>query len=483
MPDDMNLPNCGGCKKRVIPPSEEQRWSSKIAGPIEAFFIQHRERLAYLHIAMFIVFVAIILVPVYLPESAENATPLNDYKTFANFALWGLWFPLVFLSVIVTGRSWCGLLCPMGAVSEWGNKVGLQWEIPKIIKWRGTPIVSFLIITILGQTVGVRDHAEAALEVFGGTMLVAIIIGLIYANNKRAWCRHMCPIGLLLGVFSRLGAVQFTPKNRRKGGDEYTDKGLCPTMIKLSQKEESRHCIQCFRCVNPPRKGGLFLRLRRPGEEIENIRNYHPNMNEIWFLFMGTGIAIGGFLWLILPVYEDIRIAIGEWFFSQGWTWIGDSGPWWLMVVQPERREVFLWLDFFMIVGFMTGVMLALTAVLMATTALSAWTSGLMKGNRTFKDRFIELGYQYAPVAMVSLVIGLGGILFDGLGYLGLEKTGIGYAKGGFYLLGLIWSLYLGNRILARQGLTLSWRWLPLMPGMAGSLVVGLFWWPAIFGL
>lgn len=482
MPDGLNS-NCGGCSKRVIPEGEKKRWSSKIAGPVEAFFVKHRERLAYLHVAMFFVFVAVILVPVYLPESAENATPFNDFRTFANFALWGLWFPLVFLSVIVTGRSWCGVLCPMGAASEWGNKVGLQREIPKFIKWRGTPIVSFLIVTILGQTVGVRDHAEGALEVFGGTMLIAIIIGLVYAKNNRAWCRHMCPIGLLLGVFSRLGAVQFTPKAKKAGGDGYVENGLCPTMIKLNTKEESRHCIQCFRCVNPPRKGGLFLRLRRPGEEIEQIRKHHPNMNEIWFLFLGTGIAIGGFLWLVLPVYEDIRIAIGEFFFERGWTWVGDVGPWWLMVVQPERREVFLWLDFLMIVGFMSGVMLALTAILMATTALSAWTSGLMKGDRTFKERFVELGYQYAPVAMVSLIIGLGGVLFDGLGLVGIGPEGIGYTKGVFFMLGLIWSLYLGNRILAGQGLSFGKRFVPMVPGIAGSIAVGLFWWPAIFGL
>ncbi|WP_236725700.1 4Fe-4S binding protein [Solemya pervernicosa gill symbiont] len=169
------------------------------ANVIEAFFYRHRERLVWLHGAMFLFFLAVILIPVWLPDAPENATPLSHFTTFANYAMWGLWFPLVFLSVIVTGRSWCGLLCPMGAASEWANKRDLQRAIPTWLRWEGTPIVSFLFITILGQTVGVRDHPEAIAEVFGGTMLLAIVIGYLYGRKKRAWCRHACPIGLLLG--------------------------------------------------------------------------------------------------------------------------------------------------------------------------------------------------------------------------------------------------------------------------------------------
>ncbi|WP_245651327.1 carbohydrate porin, partial [Paramagnetospirillum marisnigri] len=199
---------------------------------------------------MFLVFLGIILVPVFLPDPPGNATPLTHYTTFTNYLLWGLWFPLVFMSVIFTGRSWCGLLCPMGAAAEKANAYGPKFKIPSWLSWEGTPVVSFLIVTILGQTVGVRDHPEAAAEVFGGTMLAAIIIGWLFGSKKRARCRHACPIGLLLGVFSRLGAVEFAPWTRKSTTEGYTDRGICPTLIDISRKTESRHCIECFRCVN-----------------------------------------------------------------------------------------------------------------------------------------------------------------------------------------------------------------------------------------
>ncbi len=433
---------------------------------LEAVLVRNRHRLVWLHVAMAVLFIAIIGVPVFLPDPPGDATPLTHWTSFAGFALWGLWFPLVFLSVIATGRSWCGLLCPMGAAAEWANARGPQRAIPAWLRWEGTPIVSFLVVTVLGQTLGVRDHPEAALEVFGGTLAAAIILGFLYGRRKRAWCRHACPIGLLLGVFSRLGAVQFAPKIPRPGGDAWTEKGICPTLIDLPRKQESRHCIQCLRCVNPEAKGSLEIRLRPPGREIERIAEHHPNPAEIWFLFLGTGIALGGFLWLVLPQYQDLRQAIGVWAIEHDWLWLGRSGPSWLMSVHPERREVFLWLDFLLIIGFMGLVMAALGALLGALTALSARLAG---------RPFAEIGYLYAPVAMVSLVVGLGGTLFQPLG------TWAGPAKGLFFLAGILWSLWLGWRILAVC--PPGRRLLALVPPALGVVAVALGWWPAIFGV
>ncbi len=448
---------------------------------IEAIFVRYRSKLIWVHMLMFVVFLILLFLPLFLSEPAENATPLTHFTILANYLMWGLWFPLVFISVIFTGRSWCGILCPMGAASEWANKKGPQWRIPAWIRWEGTPVASFLFITVLGQTVGVRDHPEAIAEVFGGTLFFAIIIGFFYGRNKRAWCRHVCPIGMLLGVYSRLGAIQFTPKKKHPGGDTYTEKGICPTMIDISKKDESRHCIECFRCVNPKSKGGLDLALRTPGTEIINIRDHNPNMAEIWFLFLGTGAALGGFLWLVLPLYGTIRQQAGEWFIDQGWYWIAEPGPAWLMSVHPGRREVFFWLDFFMISGTMFFCAFLLAGILYLTTKLSAWLSGCVGGDKTIKQSFTELGYQYAPVAMVSLILGLGSELFEPLRLIGFESQHIAYVKASLFIPAILWSIYLGDQILLRQEVNKKLRWIPLLPGLFGSLFVAFSWWPALF--
>jgi hypothetical protein len=466
---------------RQIPAAEHARRSSRIAAPIEAFFVRNIRWLPWVHAVMFVAFVGVILVPALLPDPPEDAGPLNSLTLFANLALWGVWFPLLLLSVLATGRSWCGILCPMGAASEYASKRGLRLAPPRWLTWPGTPVLSFIVVTVLGQTTGVRTHPEAAAEIFGGTMAAAIVLGWLFAPGKRPWCRHACPIGLLLGVFNRLGAVEFTPKRPESGGDRWSDRGACPTMIDLKRKTESRHCIECFRCVSPTAPGGLYLRLRRPGEEIEQIAGRNPNLSEILFLFLGGGVALGGFLWGVLPLFNSMRDALGEWAIDHDIAWLLQSGPSWLMSVHPDRREVFLWLDFVMIAGFMAATMLAMTLGLSLLTLAAAWLAGWLGGARSLGRRFLELGYQFTPIAMVSLLLGLGGGLFTALKTLGLPPEAVAALKIALFAAGIVWSLWLAYRILAAQGVA-GPRALPaLVPGLAGTAAVALAWWPALF--
>ncbi|WP_206485993.1 4Fe-4S binding protein [Thalassotalea sp. G2M2-11] len=456
--------------------------SSRLTG-LEWFFHRHKDKLKWFHLAMFVLFLIILFVPLFLPEPSEQATPLDNFTVFANYLMWGLWFPLVFLSVIFTGRSWCGLLCPMGAASEWANKRGLQKQIPAFIRWEGMPIISFLLITFLGQTVGVRDHPEALAEIFGGVMLMAIIVGFIWGKKNRAWCRHICPIGLLLGLFSRLGIVQFISKKHKPGGDKYAEQSFCPTMIDLRHKQESRHCIECFRCVNPEAKSSVMVKLRKPGREVERIKSHNPGAAEVCFFLLGTGSALGGFLWLTLPIYHQMRQVVGEWFVEKGWYWIGEAGPWWLMSNHPERREVFNWLDFLSIIGFMAIVTLCFAITLSVINVVTTWLAQKAGSTDSFKHSFKELAYQYMPIAMVSLLIGLGGKLFEWLMIFGLTEANVVTIKLAVFSLSIIWSLKLGWEILAGQQIGRLARILPCLSGLFGSLFVGLCWWPAIFGL
>ncbi len=466
---------------RQVPAGEEKRWSARIAGPVEAFFVRNIRWLPWVHAVMFVAFVGLLLVPALLPNPPEDATALDSLTVAANLLLWGVWFPLLLLSVLATGRSWCGILCPMGAASEYASKHGFKLAPPRWLTWPGTPVLSFIVVTILGQTTGVRTHPEAAAEIFGGTMAAAIILGWLFAPGKRPWCRHACPIGLLLGVFNRLGVVEFAPKRPEGGGDRWTDKGACPTMIDLRRKTETRHCIECFRCVSPPAQGGLFLRLRRPGEEIEQIAWRNPNLSEILFLFLGGGVALGGFLWGVLPLFTTLRDALGLWAIENDVAWLLRSGPSWLMSVHPDRREVFLWLDFVMITGFMAATMLIFTVGLSGLTLISAWMSGWLGGARSLHARFLELGYQFTPIAMVSLLLGLGGGLFTALKALGLPPEAVSGLKIALFVGGIVWSLWLADRILAAQGVR-GVRALPaLVPGLVGTAAIALAWWPALF--
>jgi hypothetical protein len=465
-------------------PVYAKRQSGGFTAWIERFMYRHQHKLVLVHIVMFILFMILMWVPMWLPMPLHGDTFYNNFTLFSQFILWGVWFPLVFVSVIFTGRSWCGILCPMGAASEWANRIGLKRPIPAWLRWEGTPILSFLLMTILGQTVDVRNQASAILQIFGGTLILAVAIGFLFGRGSktRAWCRHVCPIGLLLGVFSRIGMVQFAPKHKRPGGDHYSEKGVCPTNIAVSYKEESRHCIQCFRCVKPNSPGGLFIETRHPGKEIENIHNYHPNLAEILFIFMSAGISLGGFLWLVLPLYQTVRQQLADWFMNHAWYWTGNPGPSWLMSVHPEFHQVFTWIDFFMITSFMLACMLIITVILSICTFMSSLIAARCGGQYSLKSRFIKLAYQFTPVAMISIIIGLGDKLFVSAQLLGISVSTLDTLKIALLACSVLWSLYLGYRILAVEGVNVKGRLLALIPSLAGSLLIAFAWSPALLG-
>ncbi len=433
---------------------------------IEDFFVRNRRRFAYLHIAMFIFLAVLIIVPALLPPPAEDSGILDNFTLMARFLIWGLWFPLLLLSVIFLGRFWCGLLCPHGAVSEYAGKKGLNLPIPKWLRWGGVPIASFVFITILGQLVGIREYPLAALEVLGGTMVIALIVGYLYGNGRRPFCRYLCPLGPLLGIFSRLGAVSFEKESR--GGKGYP----CPTFINTARKVASSDCIECFKCVNPGADSSLRLKIRRPGHEISEIGKRDPNLWEVAFLFMAAGLALGAFHWLVNPLYTGYKQAVGDFFLNIGLgDWIGWSGPWWVMVNYPEGGDVFNLVDFISVTSFMLISMSGVAMILFLLTALSAL---LLRETAPLLKTVSRLGYLYAPVALVSLVIGLGLILFQSLGAFGLSKGTIQMMQGILFSGGGIWSIYLAFRL--QGGFNLA-----IVPSMIGVSLVAFSWYQALF--
>ncbi len=131
----------------------------------------------------------------------------------------------------------------------------------------------------------------------------------------------------------------------------------------------------------------------------------------------------------------------------------------------------------------MALVTIAFTIVLSLINALTTWFAQKAGSKDSFRQSFKELAYQYMPVAMVSLLIGLGGKLFEWLSIFGLDSSMLTLIKLSLFILSVLWSIRLGWQILAQQGVAKIARILPSSMGFIGSLFVGLCWWPAIFGL
>ena len=429
---------------------------------------QLRRLIPLVQAMMVVVFISLFLI-MAAPACLNPYVP-SDWSLWARELIWSTWFPVTLFSVILVGRAWCGTLCPMGALSEVAGRYGFRLLLPDWLKSPALPLITFVAVTILGQMMGVRSNSLATVMLLGGIMILAILVGLLYGRGRnRPWCRHACPIGMMLGLYGRLSTVDFRPL-RRSGtpqSEGYAERGVCPTMIELPAKRSARHCIECLRCVDGSRPA-CGISLRHPGAEIENIKNNRADKWEVLGLFLGDGIALGGFLWLKLPQYRLIR--------------------WWLQSLLPPpekwplelmRSDLFPWLlrhppshllDGLAIAMFMLMSMILIGVMLAALTALAAMLARPTP-RQPLGQTMAMMGYQIAPIALVSLLLGLGGGLID----FGMPPIRIGlFAAAG------AWSLWLGWRIMASLNVPSARRLLALLPRLASVLLLALLWSPAL---
>src|ERR1700677_690332 len=109
---------------------------------------QHQKLIRHTQWTIILIYVCLMLIPVFLPLPDESATLFHHLTLFAGFLFWGIWWPFVLISIIFFGRLWCGVLCPEGALSEFSNRYGREKTIPKWIRWGGWPFVAFGITTL-----------------------------------------------------------------------------------------------------------------------------------------------------------------------------------------------------------------------------------------------------------------------------------------------------------------------------------------------
>jgi len=215
-----------------------------------------------------------------------------------------LWSLIIVALTLGLGRVWCGWLCPMGTVLDWAvfrRAPGERVAVPS--HWRRVKYVLLLVILVaalLGnQTLMIFDPltvltrtlataiwpafnvafttAEFALYPVGllrpliewleatlrGSILpviqpyyrfslIALFFGVIVALNgvaHRFWCRYLCPLGALLGFFSRVAWL------RRVVGPKCTRCNRCARECPTGTIEAGRdfasdpaECTVCLDC-------------------------------------------------------------------------------------------------------------------------------------------------------------------------------------------------------------------------------------------
>ena len=113
---------------------------------------------------------------------------------------WTIWWAGIIFTFVLLGRVWC-LACPFGALNEWMSRLTAPLRrLPGPLRnlWWATAM--FVLLTWADEQLGVVRSPRVTAWIVLFFAAVAVGVGLFY--ERRSFCRYLCPIGGLIGIYS-----------------------------------------------------------------------------------------------------------------------------------------------------------------------------------------------------------------------------------------------------------------------------------------
>ena len=181
-----------------------------------------------------------------------------------------------FLVMAVFGGHWVTIMDPLVLLYRTTTVAlfpGAQWAVEEgsNAAFQADPGVGSVRLTEVTEPVYefFRDHVffKANQAFVGGTLIVALFIGIVALNvyRRRFWCRYLCPLGALLGLFARWPLLR-----RKTDGDACNQCGLCAAGCHGAASEGPgdqwipSECLGCLNCTDQCNRGALKFRFVLP---------------------------------------------------------------------------------------------------------------------------------------------------------------------------------------------------------------------------
>lgn len=182
-------------------------------------------------------------------------------------ALWGF----VLVSLLLWGRgTFCGWLCPFGALQELVGKLARLGRVPQL-KLRGATdmqlkrlkyvVLALIVIVALLDGVGSKTDALVEVEPFKTAITlsfvrawpyVAYALALLAAGAfmHKFFCRYLCPLGASLALLGRFRLLDWIPRRAECGTPCQTCRHRCDYQaIEPDGAVVYAECFQCMDCV------------------------------------------------------------------------------------------------------------------------------------------------------------------------------------------------------------------------------------------
>jgi transcriptional regulator with AAA-type ATPase domain/NAD-dependent dihydropyrimidine dehydrogenase PreA subunit len=230
-------------------------------------------------------FPIIVAIGLFGPQSRDSNVALNLF--------WAWWWPVVLLLFPFLGRIWCSV-CPFMIYGELVQKLSLKWW-PRQLRpwprqqaeqWGGWYLFGLFSLILLWEEIWNLENTAY----LSSCLLLLITAGAVVFSllfERRFWCRYLCPIGGMNGMFAKLAMIELraqqgicaatcTTYQCYKGGPqkgEGLETGGCPVYSHPAQLQDNRDCVLCMTCLKACPHRSVALNLRPPGIELWTTHN------------------------------------------------------------------------------------------------------------------------------------------------------------------------------------------------------------------
>ena len=226
----------------------------------------------------------------------------NPDSNVALVLAWGIWEPAVIISTIFAARIWCGI-CPVGGISSLCSRYfSLKLSVPQFLRKYGFYLSGIglgIIIWFEVMTHMVTSPRSTAILITS-IAVPAIILGVLF--QRRTWCRYLCPLGKMVGIFSSASILELRANygicnndcithSCYTGGQEC--QSGCPMFEGPFSLRSNVDCIYCGNCIKNCPNQSPQMNLRLPGFELWASRRFEKPVVFLVPLIMGTQIYRG----------------------------------------------------------------------------------------------------------------------------------------------------------------------------------------------
>ncbi len=264
------------------------------------------------------------------------------YTNLTTLFFWVIWLMGLVILIPFIGRLWC-TVCPLGLINDLLARVGLRRRYPRVLR---NFLLAALLLLFYNGYVAIRNvshYPDLSARLLLAVGLILILAGVLFRG--RIFCGYLCPIGAMIGVYSRISPWRLEVRDRDRcrtcetkacyTGDQrwfrlatpfgavtfpYRRPG-CQVDLFPPELVEDPHCVMCTQCIKNCPYDNITWGTRPFLRGITG--GMAPSRSETIFMMVLMGATFGIFT-RVWPELGALVSAPGEWAVGL----LGATGSW-----------------------------------------------------------------------------------------------------------------------------------------------------------